>query len=340
MAERGSVAVVLAKQVLMAAALRGADPAALLVAVGISLEQLNDPLGRVPLEQFQAIWREGARLTADPDFGLHAAEMSRQRTGNALFYAASTCATFEEVLRCFDRYLKLAHDVLVISRRQEAEHCHLRVEISHPSGPERQGVEFALARLSLFARECLGDRFVLHAVDFPHAAPERIAEHLRIFRIAPRFLQPHAEMSFDAALLRQPLAAFDPVLHAHLREYLDQTLSQVESSDRLISQVERVVAEGLSKGPPDIDVAARRLQMSVRTLQRRLQQDGTSFLNVVSQARQKLAERYLGEASLSLTEIAFLLGFTEPSNFHRAFKRWTGKTPQQARRTALGGHVD
>lgn len=335
MAASGTVSSVLAKRIVMAAAFRGADAAELLAAVGLTRTQVEDPTGRVTHAEFRSLWREAARLTADPDFGLHLAEINHRWAGNALYYAVSTCASFEHVLDCLDRYGKLAHDALVVRRREESGRCWIRVGVDHPLGPERQGIEFALARLTLLGQSCFAERFTLDALHMPHPAPDSTVEHRRIFGIPPRFAQPHAEICFDAALLRSPLVQHDAELHSHLRRYLDQVVSQLEPDTGFAARVERVVAEGLSQGPPDIEVVARRLSTSARTLQRRLQQDGTSFLEVVGLARQKLAQQYLREETLSLTEIAFLLGFTEPSNFHRAFKRWTGTTPLEARRKAL-----
>ena len=332
MSERGTVSTVLAKRIVAAAALRGAPLAELLSAVGVTTAELEDQQGRVSQEQFHHLWREAARLTGDPDFGLHLAEMNHRWAGNALYYAVSSCATFEHVLDCLDRYGQLAHDALVVTRREEAGRAWVRFVIDHPLGPERQGIEFALARIALHGQTCLPGKMQIRALSFTHEGPASTAEHRRIFGIAPRFGQPHSEIAFDAALLRHPLDTHDPRLHSHLGKLLDQLLAQLDTGRDLQGQLERLVAERLKHGVPDIEDVARALKTSSRTLQRRLHQEGTSFLDVVNRARQKLAGQYLREPSLSLTEIAFLLGFTEPSNFHRAFKRWTGRTPMEARR--------
>ena len=92
-----------------------------------------------------------------------------------------------------------------------------------------------------------------------------------------------------------------------------------------------MIAEELCDGEPTLDRLARRLHMSARTLHRRLAEESTTFRQVVSEVRQELAERHLREGKLAIAEIAFLLGFSEASAFHRAFKRWTGLSPQKYR---------
>jgi AraC-like DNA-binding protein len=104
-------------------------------------------------------------------------------------------------------------------------------------------------------------------------------------------------------------------------------MSRLPDDARIEAQVERLVTSHLVRGVPPIEDIAPQLALSSRTLQRRLSERGTTFAEVVERARRRLAERYLEDERLSLAEIGFLVGFSDPSNFHRAFRRWTGETP-------------
>jgi AraC-like DNA-binding protein len=126
------------------------------------------------------------------------------------------------------------------------------------------------------------------------------------------------------ALLREAARALrDDALGLHLAELVHRSADNV---------LRIAVNSSLRGGIPKMDEVARKLHMSARTLQRRLQDDGLSFQDLVAEVRRDLSARYLEEADMSLAEVAFLIGFSEVSTFHRAFKQWTGLTPAEYRR--------
>jgi AraC-like DNA-binding protein len=121
-----------------------------------------------------------------------------------------------------------------------------------------------------------------------------------------------------------------------LDAYARDVIAKLPADDDLVSSVERAVASAMSRGVPDIDAIATQLGVGSRTLQRRLAEAETGFQELVDTVRRSYAERYLADNRLAITEVAFLVGFSEPSNFHRAFRRWTGTTPA-AYRARLAG---
>lgn len=331
----GSVSVVLAHRIVAAAGLRGAPMQEILAATSLTSARLEDPNERITHGEFLSLWREAARCTGDEFFGLHLAEINHRWASNALYFAVSTCETFEAVLHCFERYGRLAHDAIVFQRWRDEGLQWVRFAMRPPLELSHHGLEFALARLTLHGQSCVGEAFRLHAIHLPHRAPADLREHERIFGRRPEFEQSHGQLAFDASLLSHRLVNHNAELQSLLGNVLEQALSRFQAESSLRDQVEHAVASRLQHGLPDIEVIAKQLSVSPRTLQRRLQEQGASYLDVVNEARQKLAEQYLRVPTVPLTEIAFLLGFTEPSNFHRAFKRWTGLTPLEARRRAL-----
>jgi AraC-like DNA-binding protein len=337
MTDRGTVSCMLVRRILAASAVRGADPLVVARDAGVGQEVLEDPNARAPQHTLVAVWDAAARHAGDPAFGIHCAELSRQMPANALAFATATSASLGVALETIGRYIRIAHDAATLRTRVERGLARVDLALAPGLAVNRHGIEFALTLVALIARQHVGAAFVLRDVVLAHDAPPSTAAHERVFGRVPRFGQRSNELVFDAALLEHAFDEHDPALHAHLARHLDQLVAALDELQDLRARVQKLVTEQLRGGAPDMDVVARKLALSPRTLQRKLQQEGTSFQEVVNAARRDVALRYLGEPTLSLTEVAFLLGFTEPTNFHRAFKRWTGTTPAEARRRALQG---
>ena len=124
-----------------------------------------------------------------------------------------------------------------------------------------------------------------------------------------------------------PQLAADPAMSSIMERHLSRLLRDLPPDETFAARVRHVLIEELRRGEPTLDRLAARLRMSERTMQRRLSQQGTSLQALLDEVRHDLSLRHLGESRESIAEIAFLLGFSEVSAFHRAFKRWTGSTP-------------
>jgi AraC-like DNA-binding protein len=129
-----------------------------------------------------------------------------------------------------------------------------------------------------------------------------------------------------------PLRRRDSLLRRLLETQADQILVHLPERTGLAEQVQRALTRCLDAGNHGIDGIARQLAMSSRTLQRRLASEGVSYQQLLDAARKEAARRYLGEPSLAIGEVAYLVGYSEPAPFHRAFKRWYGVTPEVFRR--------
>ncbi|MFP2961699.1 helix-turn-helix domain-containing protein [Myxococcus sp. 1LA] len=174
-------------------------------------------------------------------------------------------------------------------------------------------------------------------VSFHHAAPPDIAEHRRVFRCEPRFEQPYNGVSVAREALETPLLKADSGLSAVLERHTRELLAKLPQVEGFVERVRAHAAEGLPNGGATNEAIAKRLHMSVRTLNRRMRDEGTSLQDVVDTLRRELALRYLEERRLAIPEVAYLLGFSEASAFHRAFRRWTGTTPAEHRRGGSSG---
>jgi len=144
---------------------------------------------------------------------------------------------------------------------------------------------------------------------------------------ACRQAAPESALIFTFDANQVPLPTSDPALLEILKRHADHLLAKLPPSDDFIARVRQLIAQELTGGDPSADHLATRLGMSSRTLRRRLEERGTGHKALLDEIRRELAMRHLGEERLEIGEVAFLLGYSEASAFHRAFKRWTGSTP-------------
>jgi AraC-like DNA-binding protein len=180
-----------------------------------------------------------------------------------------------------------------------------------------------------------GDDWRPLRVELAHPAPRSKAEHVRVFGAPVAFGARRSGLVLDAAVLDRPVPAADRRLLPLVERHLDELLA-ARAPDAFVAQVREAIAESLCDGSPSIRTLAKRTGMSVRTFQRRLDERGIVFRELVAEIRQELARRYLAESTTNLTEVAFLLGYSELSAFDRAFRRWTGSTPLAMRRRLRG----
>jgi AraC-like DNA-binding protein len=149
-----------------------------------------------------------------------------------------------------------------------------------------------------------------------------------------RFDQPRTGLVFDSKVMDLPIHTADSDLRRILERYCREILGRRPAVQNLTYQVRELIANLLTTGEPTIDTVAREMRMSSRTLERRLSAEGLSYRRILDDIRRQLAERYLGDERLGLSQITYLLGYSEPTAFNRAFRRWTGVTPTQYRKSA------
>jgi AraC-like DNA-binding protein len=328
----GSVSSVFVRRVLAGAIARGADPVALTSAVGLDPLELRNVDARVPHEVMLALWTEAARLTGDPCFGVHLAEMVGSSPNNVLGYAAHSSPTYGAALRRVARYIRLLHDSFEVLLSDDGELAEVELRQLHPAGAHRQGLEFGLAISAFFARRNLEQPLVLRAVSLAHQERTVQPELERVFSAPVTLGAGKNAIRFDRAYLDAPFSVPDPQLCSQLDRRLDELIARQLGSSNLHEKARGAISESLREGSPTIEQVAARLRMSPRTLQRRLRDSKSSFQELVLEVRRDLALRYLKEADLSVAEVAFHVGFSDVAAFHHAFKRWTGQTPVQARR--------
>lgn len=324
--------------ILAAARERGLEPKRLLAAAGMS-ERLAERGGtdeHVPLAQYFALWDVVMADGRHDDFPIRAATALGTDSFGVIGFACMTSATIAEGYARLARY----YNVLSTAARWSLEHEGKRVLLTYAIdargglGP-RASAEFALAEALHFGRLVATRPLELVETRFIHQAPRDDSRHRAHFRSPIVWNAPHSALVLDRSVFEVPLAKSDPHLLAYFERQADELASRHESEEALSARVQRIVMKILPSGPPALEEIARQLGISARSLRRRLTEEGASFQKLVEETRRDLAMRYLRDPRLTVSEIAFLVGFSDLSPFQRAFRRWTALTPGAFRERAL-----
>jgi AraC-like DNA-binding protein len=275
-------------------------------------------------------------MTGDPDLGLHAALAITEGDHGALEYAARSSATMGEAVEVIGRFMRLVNDALDFRLVLEGDRAGLRLD-SRVSLP-RAAADFQSAAFQMAERRYRPASFEpTYEVLFTHPRPERVDVYAQVFGHGKlQFSAPFNGFLFDRGYLQIPMPTADHKLHALMRRHAELLVAELPKAESVTEKVRALVAEQLSGGDPTVEHVAAALYMSTRTLARKLEHEGTSFKELLDDLRRRLALRYVGGHDRGLSEIAFLLGFSQTAAFHRAFKRWTGQTPLDYRRARRG----
>lgn len=305
-----------------------------LFAIGASLGiDLNDRDARVPEPLGAALFDHVATLLQDDALGLHVGEQIRPGHYGVLGYVAMNCATLGDALNALQRYQALVIDVGGLAATDHAGQMTLSWRLD-PGQPLRQLAEFNLAGLVSFIRWMAGPETAPTRVDFIYPAPDDLREHRRILACPMRFDQSEYRLTMPLERLSAPLAQPDPAMRALMVQQAERQLRALQPCvAQPLAQIRRLIAQRLEQAPVELDWMAAQLSTSSRSLQRSLAADGLSLTQIVDEVRRELALVYLKDTELNLTDVAFLLGYSEQSALQRAFKRWTGQTPRQWRQS-------
>lgn len=310
----------------------GMDRKALMARVGLTPRMVEDPDARIKYSYMLQLWRAILDGREGEPIGLRAACQVHATDLGIVGYAMSYS---ENLLQAYERMARYGR-VLSEAVGYEVHRHGEQVVLSPRTDPSLLGVWHPIvAELTLLlniGREVTKKTLDPIEVHLPPPQPARLAEYRELFRCPIRFDRPQAALVFSASQMRLPIEASDPTLSGYLEQLAGHVLKSLHTPpETFVDRVRRATWHQLSSGKPELSRIAKQLHISPRTLQRRLRESGTSFSQLLDDLRRELSGRFLLDRKLAVSEVAFLLGYSEPSAFQRAFRRWQGRSPRQYR---------
>ncbi|ANF26891.1 AraC family transcriptional regulator [Stutzerimonas stutzeri] len=320
-----------ALSIVQALELDGLDCQDLFVKLGLDYSALNDPDARFAQDGMTRLWQRAVEITGNPAIGLNLAKVMRPGAMHVVGYALMSSSTLRDSFQRLVRYQRIIAEGADLQFGSTNRGALLTLAIHGDQlPPARQSADGSLASTLAFCRWLTGKPLAPIEVYFQGPPPADIEPYQAAFQAPLRFnaeyhgmLMRHVDM--DIAL---------PTANAELAQLHDRFAGDYLarfSDSRVTHQARQVICRLLPQGEPRRETVAQSLHLSERSLQRRLDEEGTSFQQLLDDTRRTLAEQYLARADLALLEVAYLLGFADPSNFFRAFKRWFAMTPGEYR---------
>lgn len=300
---------------------------------------ISDQLRRVQhLERFDfQIWRELLNEISEqipsPTLGLEIAAFVEPKHLGIIAYIAMSCEHLAEAVQRYYDFHRLIYDGSPLHIDVSDTHIQIRWRELPANVVTQLTDEIAIAILAQFLKQLFSSQGIqLHQVNFSHAQPKHHQAYREFFACSVAFSQPHSALLLSKQALEQRIVHADQTLQKLLMQQAQALLAELPHSTQLDERLQQSILMGLQKNNYQIESIAQQLSMSVRQLQRHLQAQNTSYQQRVQQIRHMLALQYLQDPHLSLQEIALLLSYSEQSAFQRAFKQWTGATPQMWRK--------
>lgn len=322
--------------VIRAAEKSGLDPAPLYRVVGFEAGKAPPSDLHLPIERYFELWERILRDLDAPAFPAVVASMSRLEDSELYGFLAISCESLGEAFARTARYRVLYNQGARWELQQEQEATRL-IWYTWPGDRARVGpraaVEFAMADMCAAARQLSRTPISPREVHIAHAPiSDRDTAALRdFFGVTPRFGAPLDELVWPPGVLATPIASFNSRLRDYFEEQCRELATRFSPDAPVAGRVRKELMAAMDGGDPSMEVVAKKLGMSGRSLQRRLSEEGCRYNDLLDEIRLEFAKRYLARGTVTASEVAYLIGFQSPTAFFRAFKRWTGETPSTYR---------
>lgn len=301
----------------------------ILLKAGVSLAQLNDSHARTPNDAQVLFWKVAQEVTGDPYIGLHLGEFLPLYRGQVLEYLFTSSPTFGDGLLRALNFHRLLSDALSAELVIDGDTCYLASLTPKQSSHHfRECLAAGMIRFFKFVTE---DNFKPIAIHSEHAEGAPPAEYERIYGCPVTLGCSEYRLYFNKEILDFRIWQAEPRLLRLHEQLAQEQLAELQRID-LVAEVKRAIGEMLESGETSLDAVAKRLTIPARRLRSQLADANTSFNHILADYRSRLARRLLARTDEPIEQIVYLTGFSEPSTFYRAFKRWTNETPVEYRK--------
>jgi AraC-like DNA-binding protein len=313
----------------------GIAPARLCLGLGFAVEDLANPACRVSFRQGSLMIRRALQMAPGRALGLMIGERETIASIGLLGYAMLTSRTLRDAVALGMSLQKFAGSMLQFDVQFEPPCTSVIASNRFPDSDIHIFlVEEAFASFLQVARSLVGSGFKPNRIELAYPAPSYAAEYTRVFGCAVKFDRPANAFVADDSWVARPLLTYDPLSHRQALEFLDIGISREREKIDLFESVERAVRKNI-RSVPSLAKVAKQLNLSERTLRRRLSGSGVSYQALLDDVRKNRAIELLANTALSIEQVAIEVGFSDANNFRRAFKRWTSSAPGDLRESLL-----
>jgi AraC-like DNA-binding protein len=309
----------------------GLDPEPLLRGTNLDAAVPPKAEDHIDADRYFPVWRAAVERT-DAAFPLRIAATFQLEDHEIFGFLAMSCATLGEA---YERTAAVRALYCVGARWEVQEHADATHMIWYPwpgstsDAGYRAAQDFAVADMADAVKRLGKSGPRPTAVKLAHRAPADSAPFAAYFGVEPQFDAPLYELVYPPGLIGMPISSFNSRLRDYFDEECKRLVEKLGASTSLTTQVRKLLIAAMDGGDTSIETIAKRLGVSSRSLQRKLSDEDTKYADLLDEVRQELAKRYLARGTISASEVAYLIGFTEPPAFFKAFKRWTGMTPRE-----------
>ncbi|MBK9925206.1 MAG: AraC family transcriptional regulator [Anaerolineales bacterium] len=289
----------------------------------------------IPIETYLLIQDKAAEYVNDPYFGLHMGEFAEVGSWSILGYMMMNCKNLGEVFEKSERYSRIIGNFIETRTEQKLNKIKV-IFFTPPHTPEmtRHCFDASLSSSVRMMRSLTSADINPLEVTFTCAEPASRSEYERFFQCPILFGQKENSFTLDASLVNTPIPMANPGLLEYFEKYAESFLAELDRKNEHTRAVTKIILSQLDDEELSINKVAKEMAVSVRTLQKRLDEEGVAFSDLYKDIRKRLAQKYLRE-NYTVEQITYLLGFSEPSVFRKAFKKWSGVTPREYRESAF-----
>ncbi len=316
----------------------GIDPEPVFKEHGIDASKRFDPNARVSYTKVDQIRALAAEYTGDPFFGLKEAGYLLPAHLGSLGFAWLASTSLRSAMERLQRYVKFINEKVYIDLHDETNVLVVTSSSDLPSANAYQRDSAYLALLTRMCRFIRGDDWNPQAITMTHPPLEDTSYYFSYFRCPVEFNAKTSSLHIDLRQADEQLTGSNKQL-AQLNDHMVVRYLASLDRDDIINRAKAAILECLGEGGVCETSVAQSLHMSTRNLHRRLHAEDSSFKNLLLEIRTELASQYINDTTLTLTEISFMLGFSEISSFSRAYRRWTGQSPSEARKNQQAGRL-
>jgi len=314
----------------------GIDPEPVFRAEGVSAQMLFDEGARVPTDKVVRLDKRAAEITGDPLFGLRSSDYIRPAHLGALGFAWLASSSLRTAFGRLSRYARVIQDRLVIELSEDDRFFYVCIDANLPAPDSGIREDAQLAATVKFCRIIAGKNFNPARVCLRRREPRDTGPWFELFRCPVEFGGARTTLVVHLADVDKRLTGSSEQL-AQLNEHIVVKYLAHNARQDIVNRTKAAIIDGLAEGAVTESSIADALHMTPRNLHRKLQKENASFKILLTDVRKELAKQYIQDRSKTLTEISYLLGFSEASSFSRAYKGWTGQAPSEARRGVAQG---